>query len=118
MSEQESETSQPGTPEPVEEAVQPDNADELASLRAEVEAIHKRMEEIRAATEEEVLAKWQSPWKGADTVRAKVDARLASNAEFRTIMTRARTAEATVAQMNPETTAQGASPTGHPAIGR
>jgi hypothetical protein len=100
------------------ESVQPENIAKLASLRAEVEGLHKRMEEIRAATEEEVLAKWQSPWKGADTVRAKVDARLASNQEFRTIMTRARTAEATAAELEPETAAPEASPTGHPAIGR
>jgi len=101
------------------ESGQPEASDELASLRAEVEGLHKRMEEIRAATEEEVLAKWQSPWKGADTVRAKVDARLASNQEFRTIMTRARTAEATALELEPDAAeAHGASPTGHPAIGR
>ena len=71
---------------------EPESSEELESLRREVEGIHQRMEEIRAATEEEVLKNWQSPWKGADTVKAKVDARLASNQEFRTIMTRARTA--------------------------
>jgi hypothetical protein len=102
-----------------EEQPEQDNSQELESLRVEVEGLHKRMEEIRAATEEEVLKNWQSPWKGADTVRAKVDARLASNQEFRTIMTRARTAEATAAEMNPPADATGeASPTGHPAIGR
>src|SRR5713226_1037433 len=92
------------------ESDQPENIAELASLRAEVEGLHKRMEEIRAATEEEVLAKWQSPWKGADTVRAKVDARLASNQEFRTIMTRARTAEATAAELSPQAPTGEASP--------
>lgn len=111
MSEEQPESGQPETGEP-------DSTEELASLRAEVEGIHKRMEEIRAATEEEVLAKWQSPWKGAETVRAKVDARLASNQEFRTIMTRARTAEATAAELSPPADAPEASPTGHPAIGR
>jgi hypothetical protein len=91
----------------------------LETLRREIEGIHKRMEEIRAATEEEVLKNWQSPWKGADTVKAKVDARLASNQEFRTIMTRARTAEATAAELSPPAdAAPDASPTGHPAIGR
>ncbi|MEA2534142.1 MAG: hypothetical protein QOJ93_1953 [Actinomycetota bacterium] len=97
----------------------PESSQELESLRTEVEGLHKRMEEIRAATEEEVLKNWQSPWKGADTVKAKVDSRLASNHEFRAIMTRARTAEATAAKLSPEAEATGErSPTGHPAIGR
>jgi hypothetical protein len=96
-----------------------ESSQELESLRAEVEGLHKRMEEIRAATEVEVLKNWQSPWKGADTVKAKVDSRLASNHEFRTIMTRARTAEATAAELNPAADAAAEdSPTGHPAIGR
>ena len=100
-------------------ATEPESSEELESLRREVEVIHKRMEEIRAATEEEVLKNWQSPWKGADTVKAKVDARLASNQEFRAIMTRARTAEATVARLSPPAdVASDSSPTGHPAIGR
>ena len=98
---------------------EPESSEELESLRREVEGLHKRMEEIRAATEVEVLKNWQSPWKGADTVKAKVDARLASNQEFRTIMTRARTAEATMAKLSPPTEAPAdKSPTGHPAIGR
>jgi hypothetical protein len=98
---------------------EPESRQELESLRTEVEGLHKRMEEIRAATEEEVLKNWQSPWKGADTVKAKVDARLASNREFRTIMTRARTAEASAAELDPEeASAAEPSPTGHPAIGR
>jgi len=98
---------------------QPESSQELESLRTEVEGLHKRMEEIRAATEEEVLKNWQSPWKGADTVKAKVDARLASNQEFRTIMTRARTAEAKAAKLSPPPdVAPAPSPTGHPAIGR
>ena len=93
----------------------------LESVRAEVAKLHKRMEEIRAATEEEVLAKWTSPWKGADTVKAKVDARLASNPEFRAIMTRARDGQALEAELDPEHQDQGpadSSPAGHPAIGR
>src|SRR5467141_3381096 len=95
------------------------SGEDLESLRHEVEGLHKRMEEIRAATEEEVLKNWQSPWKGADTVKAKVDARLASNQEFRSIMTRARTAEASAAELDPEeASAPEQSPTGHPAIGR
>ena len=98
---------------------EPESSEELESLRREVEGIHQRMEEIRAATEEEVLKNWQSPWKGADTVKAKVDARLASNQEFRTIMTRARTAEATMAKLSPPAAAPAdKSPTGHPAVGR
>ncbi len=98
---------------------EPQSSEELESLRREVEDLHKRMEEIRAATEVEVLKNWQSPWKGADTVKAKVDARLASNQEFRAIMTRARTAEATMAKLSPPAdVASDPSPTGHPAIGR
>src|SRR4030088_1957047 len=98
---------------------EPESSQELESLRTEVEGLHKRMEEIRAATEEEVLKNWQSPWKGADTVKAKVDARLASNQEFHKIIPRARPAEATAAELSPEAKAAGeASPTGHPAIGR
>src|SRR2546423_13462551 len=101
-------------PEQQEESTQ-----KLESLRSEVEGLHNRMEEIRAATEEEVLKNWQSPWKGAETVKAKVDARLASNQEFRSIMTRARTAEASAAELDPEeASAPEQSPTGHPAIGR
>jgi hypothetical protein len=97
----------------------PEDSQELESLRTEVEGLHKRMEEIRAATEEEVLKNWQSPWKGAETVKAKVDARLASNQEFRAIMTRARTAEASASELDPKTDAVAdASPTGHRAIGR
>src|SRR3979411_1346211 len=98
---------------------QPEISQKLESLRTEVEGLHKRMEEIRAATEEEVLKNWQSPWKGADTVKAKVDSRLASNHEFRAITPRARTAEATAAELDPaEQAAAEQSPTGHPAIGR
>jgi len=97
----------------------PESSQELESLRTEVEGLHKRMEEIRAATEEEVLKNWQSPWKGADTVKAKVDSRLASNHEFRAIMTRARTAEATASELRPKAdSATEHSPAGHPAIGR
>jgi NRPS condensation-like uncharacterized protein len=99
--------------------MEPQSSEDLESVRREVDLLHKRMEEIRAATEEEVLKNWQSPWKGADTVKAKVDARLASNQEFRTIMTRARTAEATAARLSPPAdAAPDTSPTGHPAIGR
>src|SRR5437660_12874183 len=102
-----------------EEQTEQKGSQDLESLRKEVEALHQRMEEIRASTEEEVLKNWQSPWKGADTVKAKVDSRLASNQEFRTIMTRARTAEATAAELSPPTdAAPDTSPTGHPAIGR
>ena len=98
---------------------EPQSSEELESLRREVEGLHKRMEEIRAATEEEVLKNWQSPWRGADTVKAKVDARLASNHEFRAIMTRARNAEAAAAKLSPPTdVVPDTSPTGHPAIGR
>jgi NRPS condensation-like uncharacterized protein len=96
-----------------------ESSEDLESLRREVDSLHQRMEEIRAATEEEILKNWQSPWKGADTVKAKVDARLASNQEFRAIMTRARTAEATVAKLSPPAdAAPDTTPTGHPAIGR
>src|ERR1700704_1980386 len=97
----------------------PESSQELESLRTEVEGLHKRMEEIRAATEEEVLKNWQSPWKGADTVKAKVDAGLASNQEFSSTMTRARPAEAAAQERPPPAPADAErSPTGHPAIGR
>ena len=99
---------------------QEDAHQDLAAVRAEVAALHKRMEELRASTEEEVLKNWQSPWRGADAVRAKVDARLASNGEFRQAMARARDAELKEAQLDPdhieESTA--AAHRGHPAMGR
>jgi hypothetical protein len=91
----------------------------LESVRAEVADLHKRMEELRAATEEVVLKNWQSPWKGADTVKAKVDARLASNPEFRAAMSRARDAEALEAQLDPDHVDQVSNTAqGHPAVGR
>ncbi len=94
--------------------------EDLAKVRTEVAELHKRMEELRATTEEEVLKNWQSPWRGADAVKAKVDARLASNSEFREVMARARDAELKEAQLDPdhieESTA--AAHRGHPAMGR
>jgi hypothetical protein len=93
---------------------------DLAAVRAEVAELHKRMEELRATTEQEVLKNWQSPWRGADAVKAKVDARLASNPEFRQVMGRARDAQLKEAQLDPDHVDQtaGAAHTGHPAIGR
>src|SRR2546421_12307720 len=73
----------------------------LEAVRAEVAKLHQRMEEIRAATEEEILKAWTSPWKNADTVKAKVDARLASHHEFREVMTRARKAQARASELDP-----------------
>jgi len=101
---------------------QPERSPEqdLATVRAEVAWLHQKMEEIRAATEAEILKNWPSPWKGADTVRAKVDSRLASNAEFREAMLRARDAQAREAQLDPDHVeeTQAAGPRGHPAMGR
>jgi len=91
---------------------------DLEAVRAEVAGLHQRMEEIRAATEEEVLKAWTSPWKNADTVKAKVDSRLASHAEFRRIMTQARKAEARATELNPDAPdpAAGGAKGGHPAV--
>jgi hypothetical protein len=90
----------------------------LEAARAEVAELHQRMEEIRAATEAEVLKAWTSPWKNADTVKAKVDARLASHQEFRQIMTRARSAEAKANALDPDAPdpTAGQAKGGHPAV--
>src|SRR5712691_4413078 len=71
----------------------------LDAVRSQIAWLHGRMEEIRAATEVEVLKAWTSPWKSADTVRVKVDTRLASNHEFRALMTKGREVEAREAQL-------------------
>ena len=94
------------------------NEQSLEAVRAEVAQLHQRMEEIRAATEEEVLKAWTSPWKNADTVKAKVDARLASHREFRQIMTQARKAEARESELDPNAVdpASGRAQGGHPAV--
>ncbi len=66
----------------------------VESVRAQVAGWQERMDEIRAAAEVEVLENWSSPWKTDATVKVKVDARLASNQEFREIMVKAREAKA------------------------
>lgn len=65
---------------------------DIDAARAQVAAWQARMEEIRAAAQVEVLEAWTTPWKNDETV--KVDARLASNHEFREIMVKAREAKA------------------------
>lgn len=101
-----------------------DGEQTLASVQARIAALTQRMEELRAATEVEVLKAWQSPWKGEDMVKGKVDARLASNSEFRAVMTQCRDAQTLERQLNPQTAeptasgASGASGSSHPAIGR
>lgn len=96
----------------------------LAAVQARIAALSQRMEELRAATEVEVLKAWQSPWKGEDMVKGKVDARLASNSEFRAVMTQCREAQALERQMNPQAAetptppAAGATGSSHPAVGR
>lgn len=67
---------------------------DLESARAQVAAWQARMEEIRAATQVEVLDAWTTPWRNDETVKVKVSARLASNQEFREIMVKAREAKA------------------------
>lgn len=95
-------------------------APDLEAMRVRIAALQQRMEELRAATEEEVLKAWQSPWRGPDAVKAKIDSRLASNAEYRTVMAEARDAQMLVDRLDPEhaaaSTARAAG--GHPAIGR
>ncbi|HEU5002968.1 MAG TPA: hypothetical protein VFW71_09345 [Actinomycetota bacterium] len=98
-------------------------AQEMPSLEevlARKGALEARMEELRAATEAEVLKAWTSPWRGADAVRAKVDARLASNGEFRTALTKARELTVLEAQLDPNyvDANAGRQAGGHPAIGR
>jgi len=94
---------------------------DLAAVRAELAELWKRMGELRATTEADVLKNWPSPWKGADAVKAKVDARLASNAEFREVIVRAREAQALEAKLDPDHVEEAPfapAHTGHPAIGR
>jgi hypothetical protein len=89
----------------------------LESLRAEAAGLQERMEEIRAETETEVLKKWSSPWKSPDTVKVKVDARLASHDEFRSIVTKVRNVQARERELYPGDADPTANPTkGHPAV--
>jgi hypothetical protein len=67
---------------------------DIEAARTQVAAWQARMDEIRAATEVEVLEAWTTPWKNDETVRVKVNARLASNTEFREIMLKVREAKA------------------------
>jgi hypothetical protein len=67
---------------------------DIEAARAQVAAWQARMDEIRAATEVEVLAAWTTPWKNDQTVTVKINARLASNTEFREIMVKVREAKA------------------------
>lgn len=92
----------------------------LEQVRARKAALEAKMEEFRSATEAEVLKGWTSPWRGADTVRAKVDARLASNADFRAALTAQREMTVLEAQLDPDhvDANAGRQAGGHPAIGR
>lgn len=94
----------------------------LESVRAQSAAIRQRMEELRAETEAEILKNWTSPWKGEQMVATKVETRLATNAEFRAAMAKARTLDQLEAQLDPEAAgaeeAAGKTAGGHPAIGR
>lgn len=94
----------------------------LEGVRAQAEALRQRMQEIRAATETEVLKNWTSPWKGADMVATKVDARLATHPEYRAVMTKARQLKQLEERLDPEHAqgagAPGSAQGGHPAIGR
>ncbi|MBA2308678.1 MAG: hypothetical protein H0W01_05115 [Pseudonocardiales bacterium] len=67
---------------------------DIEAARAQVAAWQARMEEIRAAAQVEVLEAWTTPWKNDETVKVKVNARLASNKEFREIMVKTREAKA------------------------
>ena len=88
-------------------------------LRARIASMQERIEELKASTEAEVLKAWQSPWKGADAVKAKVDARLASNPEFRGIMNRLRDAEIALRELEPQAPpAPNFAGPSHPAMGR
>jgi hypothetical protein len=101
-------------------AAEPAGPPDLEQIRAWLGDLKGRMEQMRSDTEEEVLKSWQSPWRGADAVKAKVDARLASNNEYRRILTDARNAQILVDQLDPDFVdrAAGKSSGGHPAIGR
>jgi hypothetical protein len=92
----------------------------LDQVREQAAAIRQRMDEIRAATEAEILKNWTSPWKGADMVATKVDARLATHAEFRAAMTRARDLQMLENRLDPDSVnaTTGTARGGHPAIGR
>jgi hypothetical protein len=101
-------------------AAEPAGPPDLEQVRAWLGALKGRMEQMRSDTEEEVLKSWQSPWRGADAVKAKVDARLASNAEYRRILTDARNVQILADQLDPDFVdpAAGKLTGGHPAIGR
>jgi len=92
----------------------------LEQVRARKAALEAKMEEFRSATEAEVLKAWTSPWRGADAVRAKVDARLASNADFRAALTAQREMTVLESEMDPDyvDANAGRQAGGHPAIGR
>lgn len=92
----------------------------LEEVRARRQALEAKMDEYRAATEAEVLKAWTSPWRGPDTVKAKVDARLASNMDFRAALTEARELTMLESELDPEfvDANAGRQAGGHPAIGR
>jgi hypothetical protein len=92
----------------------------LEAVRGQLDALRQRMNEIRSVTEAEILKNWTSPWKGADMVATKVDARLATHQEYRATMTRVRELGMLEAKLDPEHVdpATGTARGGHSAIGR
>lgn len=62
--------------------------------RQELAQIHGRMAALKAEATAHVEANWTSNWRNPDLIAIKVETRLASNPEYRELITRAREAEA------------------------
>jgi hypothetical protein len=63
-------------------------------LRKELEDARERMEAIRAEATEDVNKNWGANHKPQELIDLKVNGRLASNAEFRTLRDRVKELEA------------------------
>lgn len=70
---------------------------DLEGLRQELAEIKARMEQIKKEATATVEANWTSQWRNPELVALKVETRLSSNAEYRTLIGRERAAEATLA---------------------
>lgn len=93
----------------------------LDEVVAKIASLHERLATLRGELETEVLANWTSPWRGADMVATKVDARMAMHPDFKAMTIQIRELEQARGRLDPEGAhdqAAGRASSGHPAIGR
>lgn len=71
--------------------------------RQELQDLRERMSAIKAEVAADVESKWTTPWRTPDVFDLKVQTRLSSHSEYRSLRERAQKVEASLAA-NPGTT--------------